>query len=252
LAGEVERYVEAARRVGHGDPADVDEYLRRGGRAFLAGERATARAVFDALLPPIADGEIHLGQHEMVDEVLQVSLGDCAARYVASVYLTTAPKDRARAVHQAIDAVQGLAPIWTPVGQMERVATGPLPETRRDPFDTAIGEDGDVERPTLSTPSVGDLIATAGSGAGIDAKSRDAMLQAMRRATTKRVEGIVGNKRRDHYWHAATLLACCLEAARAIGDEREVREWVDAVRQGYSRHYAFQEEYRRALASMAS
>ena len=470
LAGEVERYVEAARRVGHGDPAEVDEYLRRGSRSFLADEPSTARAVFDALLPPIADGEIHLGQHEMVDEVLQVSLGDCAARYVASVYLTTAPKDRARAVHQAIDAVQGLSSIWEPVGQMERVATGPLPEldaflprwvrylerrptpaeawesgrdhwlreavrrlegiagleriarktrkpetvrawcdavveerdwgealraydaaTRlvrgsdwrgmfldgaalaarelgrpdarrlhaawlgapslvrllrwlgagsppatalvkrarqairrcpkkagrqlgllyiltgnvvaaaelleaapglgwssedhpghvvfpafaallagraraklgpqffarlqeapRDPFDTAIGEDGDVERPTLSTPSVGDLIATAGSGAGIDAKSRDAMLQAMRRATTKRVEGIVGNKRRDHYWHAATLLACCLEAARAIGDEREVREWVDAVRQGYSRHYAFQEEYRRALASMAS
>jgi hypothetical protein len=73
-----------------------------------------------------------------------------------------------------------------------------LQEAPRDPFDTAIGEDGDVERPTLSTPSVGDLIATAGSGAGIDAKSRDAMLQAMRRATRKRVEGLVGNKRRDH------------------------------------------------------
>ena len=37
--------------------------------------------MFEALLPPIAVGEIDLGQHELVDEVLTVDTHACVAQY---------------------------------------------------------------------------------------------------------------------------------------------------------------------------
>ena len=63
-------FADAARRVGYADPDDVSEHLRQGTKAFLAGDHASARAVFQALLPPIAAADIDLGQHELVEEVL--------------------------------------------------------------------------------------------------------------------------------------------------------------------------------------
>jgi hypothetical protein len=74
IVDEVLELAKAARRVGHAEPMEVDEYLRRGITASLAGEHATARRVFEALLFPIAEAEIDLGQHEMVEEVLSVDL----------------------------------------------------------------------------------------------------------------------------------------------------------------------------------
>ena len=47
-------------RVGYADPGDVSEHLRLGTKAFLAGDHASARAVFEALLPPIAIVDIDL------------------------------------------------------------------------------------------------------------------------------------------------------------------------------------------------
>lgn len=51
------------------DPDDVTEHLRRATKAFLAGDHASARAVFEAILPPIASVDIDLGQHELVEEM---------------------------------------------------------------------------------------------------------------------------------------------------------------------------------------
>jgi hypothetical protein len=59
-------------RRAYADPDEVSDYLRHGTRAFLAGDHASARAVFEALLLPVARGDINLGQHEMVEEVLSV------------------------------------------------------------------------------------------------------------------------------------------------------------------------------------
>jgi hypothetical protein len=39
---------------------------------------------------------------------------------------------------------------------------------------------------------------------------RDAAIDAMRIAAAKRTEGIVGNSRRQHYGHAALLVASCV------------------------------------------
>jgi hypothetical protein len=467
IVAEAARWVEAARQTGYGDPDRVDAFLRQGSRAFLAGDHPTARAVFETLLPPVADAELDLGQHELVDEVLQVDLAECAAQYAASVYLTTPLKDRARAVHQALDAVEGLTAVREPLEQMERATPGPLPEleaflprwvrylekqpltedvwdwvpdhwlreavlrvegvtgleriaqkTRKpEAFmawcDAVVGAGdwgealrayeasaklarkgeresrgvfldgaalaagqlgqrdvavrlqaawraapsmtrllrwlgagsptgavvvrraraainhcpseagrqlgllrvltGDVEaaagilaaapglgwsneehpghvlvpvfagllagrvkarisaalfrdlgeapddpwemagegggkRPTLGTPRIPELIEIVRPEKGVGARDRKAMLDAMRVAAAKRVEGILGNKRRAYYGHAAILLACCLELAPAVGDQDEVREWVAGIRKEYSRFYAFQEECRAVMA----
>jgi hypothetical protein len=95
---EVHDFMKAAIGVGQADPADVDRYLSLGSRAFLAKDYAAAHRIFGALLRPIGDAEIDLGQHEMVDEVLFVDTVECAAQYAVSVYMMTSAADRAGAV----------------------------------------------------------------------------------------------------------------------------------------------------------
>ena len=74
VVDEARVFADAARRIAYADPDEVSDYLRRGTRAFLAGDHASARVVFEALLVPVARGDISLGQHEMVEEVLNVDL----------------------------------------------------------------------------------------------------------------------------------------------------------------------------------
>jgi len=106
---DVKSFATAARQVGYADPGDVSDYLRRGSRAYLAGDHASARGVFEALLPPIAVAEIDLGQHELVSDVLNVDAQACVAQYVAAVYITTPLAERADAVHRAIEQVEGVS-----------------------------------------------------------------------------------------------------------------------------------------------
>jgi tetratricopeptide (TPR) repeat protein len=120
-------FATAAGRVGHADPGDVDDHLRRGSGAFLRMDYASAHRIFGALLRPIGDGEIDLGQHELADEVLDVDLGECAAQYVVSAYMVSEPAQRAGAVHAAIGEVGGAGSFWEPIREMERVAMEPLP-----------------------------------------------------------------------------------------------------------------------------
>lgn len=124
---EVVVFAKAAGRVGHADPSEVDEYLRRGSTAFLRKDYAAAQRIFGALLRPIGEGEIDLGQHELVDEVLGTDTGECAAQYVVSAYMLSPPAERAEAVRAAIDEVHGVGDFWEPLRVMERVAVEPLP-----------------------------------------------------------------------------------------------------------------------------
>ena len=126
--GDAQSFADAARRIGHADPEDVTDHLRLAVRAFLAGDHSTARAVFEALLPPIASVEIDLGQHELVEEVLGVDAQMCVAQYVTSVYTTTPVRDRADAVLRTIEEVQGVATLWDPIKAMEGVSAGALPD----------------------------------------------------------------------------------------------------------------------------
>jgi hypothetical protein len=119
---------EGARHIGHADPDDVTDYLRRATKAFLAGDHASARAVFEAILPPIASVDIDLGQHELVEEVLGVDARACVAEYVASVYTTTPLRNRADAMVRALEQVEGVGTLLSPIKDMEDVSAGVLPD----------------------------------------------------------------------------------------------------------------------------
>jgi hypothetical protein len=470
IVDDVKRFVEAARRIGYAEPQEVDAYLREGTKAFLAGDHTTARGVFETLLPPIADADIDLGQHEMVDEVLSVDVHECAARYVVSVYVTTPVEDRAEALCRSIDTVHGVGFFWQPLEQMERVATAPLPDfdeflprwvrhlegqppsesewegdrdrwlreavlrlegvtgleriarrtkkpealrawcteladrgqwaealrafdaaaelvgkshwrgdfldgaalaaqqlgrrdtterleaawlghpslvrllrwlgagapapatvvkrTRkaiahcppkaarqlgllrvlsgdvraaaklladapglgwssedhpghllfsafagllaeganaplsaelfaglsqalRDPFE-AIRDGVDDVKPKLTAPSVAELIMSVRAGASVDSLGRMAMFEAMQVAATGRVGGVLDNKRRGHYAHAARLVACCLELSPVVEKQKAVAGWIDEMRRECARFSAFQKELKSALASTST
>lgn len=120
-------FAKAAERIGQADPSDVDEHLRRASGAFLRKDYSAAHRIFGALLRPIGDGEIDLGQHEMVDEVLGADTTACAAQFVVSTYMLSPPAERAAAVRAAIAEVQGLGHFWEPIRELERVAVEPLP-----------------------------------------------------------------------------------------------------------------------------
>lgn len=124
---EVVAFVEAAQRVGYADPRDVDVRLSRGSAAFFRKDYSAAREIFGALLRPVAEGEIDLGQHEMVDEVLDVEPSACAARYVVSIYMTSRPEQRAEAVRAGIAEVDGVGYFFEPIREIERVAIEVLP-----------------------------------------------------------------------------------------------------------------------------
>lgn len=126
-ASEIVAFAEAAKRVGYADPSDVDDYLRQGSNAFLRKDYGAAIQIFRALLLPISEVEIDLGQQEMVDEVLGVDVATCATQYVVSMYMTAVPAHRAEAVRSAIAVVSGVGHFWEPLREMECVAVEPLP-----------------------------------------------------------------------------------------------------------------------------
>jgi hypothetical protein len=77
-----------ARKLPHWDSDEVGKYLRPGTRAFVADDHVSDRAVFAALLLPIARGDISLGQHEMVEEVLR---SICTSRWRNTSQACTTP-----------------------------------------------------------------------------------------------------------------------------------------------------------------
>lgn len=125
---EVLAFVKAAERVGRADPSEVDEYLRRGSAAFLGKSYAAAHRIFSALLPPLANCDIDLGQHELVDDVLGADVSECAVQYVVSAYMVMQRAERAKAVRDAIEETRALGHFWEPLRAMERVAVEPLPD----------------------------------------------------------------------------------------------------------------------------
>ena len=129
IVDEVLEFANAARRIGQAEPMEVDEYLRRGITASLAGDHAIARRVFEALLLPIAEAEIDLGQHEMVEEVLSVDLHDCVGRYLLAIYLETPVRARVDAIVTATEKVNGLGALIEPVRAMEEALGHALPES---------------------------------------------------------------------------------------------------------------------------
>jgi hypothetical protein len=126
IVEEAKSFADAASHIGHADPDDVTEHLRRATDAFLSGDHASARAVFEAILPPIASADIDLGQHELVEEALGVDARVCVAQYVASVYTTTPLRNRADAILRALEQVEGVGTLLNPIKDLEDVSAGVL------------------------------------------------------------------------------------------------------------------------------
>jgi hypothetical protein len=97
-------------------------------KASLSGDHASARAVFETILPPIASADIDLGQHELVEEVLGIDARACVAQYATSVYTTTPLRDRADAILRALEQVEGVGTLSSPIRDMEDVSAGALPD----------------------------------------------------------------------------------------------------------------------------
>jgi hypothetical protein len=70
------------------------------------------------------------------------------------------------------------------------------------------------------------------------AKSRAAVIKAMRKAAERRIAGVTENKRRRHYGHAASLALACVQ----IDASAEAAGWLAAIRDEYRRYPALQRE----------
>ena len=101
----------------------------------------------------------------------------------------------------------------------------------------------------LATPSMVALIQGALPGVPLTDADRDAAIGAMRIAAEKRTEGILGNSRRQHYGHAALLVASCVAFAPK-SRLAEFLRWATDLRQQYWRRHAFREELARACESL--
>jgi hypothetical protein len=123
-----------------------------------------------------------------------------------------------------------------------------LEATGRDPLESFAVPD-EEHKPRLRTPSIVVLIQSVRPSIALTDPDRDAAIAAMCIAAAKRTEGILGNSRRQHYGHAARLVAACVAFApnrRAA----ELLRWATDLRQQSWRRHAFREELARACESL--
>ena len=63
-----------------------------------------------------------------MDDVLSIDVYACVAQYVTSVNTTTPLGERAGAVFKAIEDVNAIGPLLSPIKDMEDVSAGALPD----------------------------------------------------------------------------------------------------------------------------
>jgi hypothetical protein len=121
-----------------------------------------------------------------------------------------------------------------------------------DPFDfdrsdADIG--GDRSEPRLSIPSFAEVLQRSSVARALTPADRAAMRDAMRAAAIARVDGVLGDKRRRQYEHAAALVACCADLDKRNGSDRaHLPDWVIALQRRTSRFPAFQTALSTELA----
>jgi hypothetical protein len=120
-----------------------------------------------------------------------------------------------------------------------------LDSTCRDSLEV-LSRHGIERRPTLGTPSIATLIQGVSPTITLVEEDLRSMLDSMRVAAERRVDGILGRSRRRQYGHAAMLVASCVALAPA-GRGNDLSAWMMGLRQTYSRRHAFREELRRAM-----
>jgi len=83
-----------------------------------------------------------------------------------------------------------------------------------------------LEEPRLDTPAVLTVLRAAGVPGDVRPTIRSTVHDALRAAASARVHGVLRERRRRHYGHAALLVACCVEldADRAVRWGADLRE----------------------------
>lgn len=95
----------------------------------------------------------------------------------------------------------------------------------------------------LPAGSFEDLLGRCGACGEIPAENVPAVLGAMRIAAEKRIRGVIRNKRRRYYGHAASLARACLQ----VEPGEETQAWFSGIEQTYRRYPAFQRELRGGM-----
>lgn len=103
----------------------------------------------------------------------------------------------------------------------------------------------DRDEPHLAMPELADLLRQAGVEHIADAEHRKAVLAAMRKTAEKRIAGVIEEKGRRHYGHAASLVAACVASDRSPASLR----WAATIREERSRFPAFRAELDRHLGA---
>jgi hypothetical protein len=103
----------------------------------------------------------------------------------------------------------------------------------------------DRDEPRLAAPEIEQIIEQAGVGVVSEGKAREAVIESMRKAAERRVEGVTGKQRRRHYGHAASLVAICA----AVDPSPATAKWVARLRDEHRRYPALRTELDRHLRS---
>jgi hypothetical protein len=122
-----------------------------------------------------------------------------------------------------------------------------VPERRR----RSAGPIQIIPAPRLITPSVVALIDRARVRSDLTDAGRDAVIDAMRIAAEKRVQGILEHSRRRHYGHAALLVASSVAYAPKKRSAEFVW-WAVGLDEQYRRRHAFRTELARACERLGA
>jgi len=172
--------------------------------------------------------------------LLHVVLGDLKS---AAAFLADAPglgwSDTEHPGHLLFPLFQQLlGGVEQPIpGEFEFVSSG---EWDVDQLDWMADEQ---DEPQLDTPGVNEILQLGSIDNAVTGEVRTTMLNAMRKAAEKRVAGVIENKRRRHYGHAAQLVGIC--ASLDVAGEKA--SWATAIRNAYRRYPAFQRELASCL-----
>jgi hypothetical protein len=138
---------------------------------------------------------------------------------------------------------------WLAKGDIDTALLNELEATAEDPLDCLIEAD-EGPAPRLITPSVVALIDRARVRSALT-DGRDAVIDAMRIAAEKRVQGILEHSRRRHYGHAALLVASSVAYAPKKRTAEFLR-WAVGLDEQYRRRHAFRTELARACERLGA
>lgn len=115
---------------GHGgDFFELDELLERAASVFQRSDYVTARKAYEGLLGAVASMTHAANDHdELATEFFTMMMNEAAARYLVSLYETTADGERAQAIWGALEGPARVGHLYEPLATLEHYAQDTLPD----------------------------------------------------------------------------------------------------------------------------